>query len=141
MSWLRRILALMTGLTPYLSFDGTAREALEFYRGVFGGALVLSTFGEFGRSDGPAERIAHGMLQGPVELFASDAGSGEATLVLRGILFSLLGTAEPATLEEWFSALAVGGEVLDPLALRPWGDHDGQVRDRFGGTWLIGYQG
>ena len=32
MSSLRRILALMTGLTPYLSFDGTARDALEFYR-------------------------------------------------------------------------------------------------------------
>ncbi len=131
----------MTGLTPYLSFDGVAREALEFYRGVFGGELVLSTFGEFGRTDGPADRIAHGMLQGVVELFASDAAPGEPDLELRGILFSLLGTAEPATLEEWFAALAEGGEVLDPLALRPWGDHDGQVRDRFGVTWLIGYQG
>ncbi|QOC26696.1 VOC family protein [Microbacterium hominis] len=131
----------MTGLTPYLSFDGTAHDALEFYRDVFGGELVLSTFGEFGRDDGPADRIAHGMLQGPVELFASDAGSGEQTLELRGILFSLLGTADPATLEEWFAALAEGGEVLDALALRPWGDHDGQVRDRFGVTWLIGYQG
>jgi PhnB protein len=81
------------------------------------------------------------MLQGPVELFASDAAPGEPTLELRGILFSLLGTAEPATLEEWFAALAEGGDVLDPLALRPWGDHDGQVRDRFGVAWLIGYQG
>ena len=141
MSSPRRILALMTGLTPYLSFDGTARDALEFYRGVFGGELVLATFGEFGRDDGPADHIAHGMLQGPVELFASDAGSGEPTLELRGILFSLLGTAEPAVLEEWFAALADGGDVLDPLALRPWGDHDGQVRDRFGVTWLIGYRG
>lgn len=141
MSSPRRILALMTGLTPYLSFDGTARDALEFYRGVFGGELVLATFGEFGRDDGPADRIAHGMLQGVVELFASDAAAGQTTLALSGILFSLLGTAEPAVLEEWFAALADGGDVLDPLALRPWGDHDGQVRDRFGVTWLIGYQG
>ncbi|MBM7751302.1 PhnB protein [Microbacterium laevaniformans] len=131
----------MTGLTPYLFFDGTARAALEFYRGVFGGELVLATFGDFGRDDGPADHIAHGMLQGAVELFASDAAPGEPTLELRGILFSLLGTAEPATLEEWFAALAEGGDVLDPLALRPWGDHDGQVRDRFGVAWLIGYQG
>lgn len=131
----------MTGLTPYLSFDGTAREALEFYRGVFGGELMLATYGDFARDDGAADLIAHGMLQGPVELFASDAGPGEPTLALRGILFSLLGTAEPAVLEEWFAALAVGGEIIDPLALRPWGDHDGQVRDRFAVTWLIGYQG
>jgi PhnB protein len=56
-------------------------------------------------------------------------------------MFSLLGTAEPAELERWFDALADGGEVIDPLALKPWGDHDGQVRDRFGVTWLIGYTG
>lgn len=131
----------MTGLTPYLHFDGDARAALEFYREVFGGELVLHTLADFGRDDGPADAIAHGMLQGAVELFASDAADGEESLALRGILFSLLGAAEPAELERWFAALADSGEVLDPLALKPWGDHDGQVRDRFGVTWLIGYQG
>lgn len=131
----------MTGLTPYLSFDGTARVALEHYREVFGGELTLHTYAEFGRDDGAADRIAHGVLAGPVDLFASDAAPGEATLALRGILFSLLGAADPATLEGWFTALARTGEVIDPLALKPWGDHDGQVRDRFGVTWLIGYQG
>lgn len=131
----------MTGLTPYLHFAGTAREALTFYRDVFGGELVVHSFEDFGRSDGPADAVAHGMLQGPVELFAADAGEGDEPLVLRGILFSLLGTAEPAELERWFAALADGGEVVGPLGLKPWGDHDGQVRDRFGVTWLIGYQG
>ncbi|WP_282837737.1 VOC family protein [Microbacterium flavum] len=131
----------MTGLTPYLHFAGDAREALGFYRDVFGGELVLNSFGDFGRTDGPADAVAHGMLQGSVELFASDVAGGEEPLVLRGILFSLLGTAEPVELERWFAALGEGGEVLDPLALKPWGDHDGQVRDRFGVTWLIGYQG
>jgi PhnB protein len=132
----------MTGLTPYLSFRGTAREALEFYRSVFGGELVLSTFGEFGRDDGPADAIAHGMLRrGPVELFGADAGEGEAAFRAEGLLFSLLGTAEPATLEAWFAALAEGGTDVDPLQLRPWGDHDGQLTDRFGIRWLIGYEG
>lgn len=131
----------MTGLTPYLHFSGDARDALEFYRDVFGGDLVLHTFGEFGRDDGPSDAIAHGMLQGAVELFAADAAGDEPAVRVEGILFSLLGTAEPAELERWFAALAVGGEVIDPLALKPWGDHDGQVRDRFGLTWLIGYTG
>jgi len=131
----------MTGLTPYLHFNGDARAALEFYRGVFGGDLIIHSYGDFGRADRPADAVAHGMLQGPVELFAADAGAGEESLALRGILFSLLGTAEATELERWFAALAEGGEVVDPLALKPWGDHDGQVRDRFGVTWLIGYQG
>ena len=131
----------MTGITPYLHVDGEARAALEFYRDVFGGELVIHSYADFGRDDGRADAVAHGMLQGPVELFASDAAVGEETALLRGIQFALLGTAEPAVLEGWFAALAVGGSVLDPLALKPWGDHDGQVRDRFGVTWLIGYQG
>lgn len=131
----------MTGLTPYLHFPGAARDALSFYREVFGGELVLHTLADFGRTDGPADAIAHGMLQGPVELFAADAEAHGESLALRGILFSLLGTAAPEDLERWFAALAEGGEVIDPLTLKPWGDHDGQVRDRFGITWLIGYQG
>ncbi len=134
-------MARMTGLTPYLHFGGDARAALEAYRDVFGGELVLHTFREFGRDDGPPDAIAHGMLQGRVELFAADAAPGDHTLALRGILFSLLGTAEPAELERWFAALSEGGHVVDALQPRPWGDHDGTVRDRFGVTWLIGYQG
>ena len=131
----------MTGPTPYLQFAGTARDALTRYREVFGGEVVVHTYAEFGRHDGPGDAIAHGILQGPVELFASDATPDEEPLQLTGILFALLGTADPATLERWFDDLADGGTVVDPLAPRPWGDHDGQVRDRFGVTWLIGYSG
>lgn len=129
----------MTALTPYLTLAGTAREALTFYQGVFGGDLTLATYAEFGRTDGPGDAIAHGMLQGPVPLYAADDPT--RTVRIEGCLFALLGTADPATLTRWFEALSEGGEVIDPLQLRPWGDHDGQVRDRYGLSWLIGYQG
>jgi PhnB protein len=131
----------MTRLTPYLSFPGTARQALTFYQEVFGGEVVLHTLADFGREDGPAESIAHGVLQGPVELFASDAAAGAPSVRLEGVLFSLLGTADPATLETWFAGLSDGGVDIDPLQVRPWGAHDGQVTDRFGVRWLIGYEG
>ena len=131
----------MTGPTPYLSFPGTARDALTFYREVFGGELVLNTLADFGRDDGPPDGIAHGMLRGPVELFAADVGPGEPSVRVEGVLFALLGTAEPGTLETWFAALCAGGSDVDPLQLRPWGEHDGQVTDAFGVRWLIGYQG
>ena len=54
--------------------------------------------------------------------------------------FSLLGTADAATLRIWFEQLSEGGTVMDPLQVRPWGDSDGQVVDRFGVHWLIGFQ-
>lgn len=130
----------VTGLTPYLLFPGTARQALTFYQNVFGGELVISTLAEAGRADGPGDAIAHGMLRGAVPMFAADASRGEAGLRLEGCLFSLLGTADPTTLEAWFTALCDGGSDVDPLQLRPWGDHDGQVTDRFGVRWLVGYQ-
>jgi len=124
----------------YLTFPGTAREALGFYAGVFGGELTLHTYREFGRTDGPAAAIAHGELAGAVALFGSDAAEGETGFRLEGARLALLGTAQPAVLHAWFDELAVGGSVVDPLAAKPWGACDGQVVDRFGLHWLIGYE-
>lgn len=125
---------------PYLLLPGTARTALESYRDVFGGEVALHSYGDFGRTDGPAERVAHGELRGPVSLFAADASGSEEPFHCTGMLLSLLGAAEPAVLHHWFDALAEGGSVLDPLQRRPWGATDGQVRDAHGVTWLVGYE-
>jgi len=125
---------------PYLLLPGTAREALSFYAETFGGELELHTFAEFGRTDGPPDAIAHGVLDGDVALYASDAAEGESPLRTEGLMFSLLGTAGPATLHQWFDALADGGRVIDPLQVREWGASDGQVVDRFGLHWLVGYE-
>jgi len=52
----------------------------------------------------------------------------------------LLGTAEPDVPHRWFDGLADGGVIVDPLAAKPWGASDGQVIDRYGLSWLIGYE-
>jgi PhnB protein len=129
---------LMTAPQVYVSFPGTAREALNFYASVFGGELTLHTYQDFGRSDGPETAIAHGVLEGAVSLSGSDAAEGEKSMRLEGIRLSLLGAAEPALLHEWFDRLAAGGTILDPLGPKPWGASDGQVVDRHGLHWLIG---
>jgi len=131
----------MSNLTPYLHLPGTAREALGFYEAVFGGAVRTYSFAEFGRTDGPGERVAHGQLtDGPVALFASDVAGDEPSLHCQGLMLALLGTADAATLRAWFGSLSEGGRVVDDLQVRPWGDVDGQVIDRFGVHWLIGFQ-
>ena len=130
----------MTAPILYVSFPGNARQALEFYASVFGSELRLHTYAEFSRDDGPGDAIAHGMLTGPVSLFGSDAAPGEESVRIEGAMLSLLGTASPQVLHKWFDRLADGGKVLDPLAAKPWGASDGQVVDRFGLRWLIGYE-
>ena len=133
---------LMTAPTPYLHLPGTARDALTFYGDVFGCAVQLHTFAEFNRTDGPADAIAHGyLLQGPVALFAADATGDEPPLSCQGMMLSLLGTATPSALRKWFSSLADGGRIVDDLQTRPWGASDGQVIDRYGLHWLIGFEG
>lgn len=97
----------MAGPTPYLLLPGTTREALAFSAGVFGGRVQLHTFAELNRSDGPADAIAHGYLvDGSVSLYAADVFGGEPALRRAGLMLSLLGTAEPATMREWFSRLS-----------------------------------
>jgi PhnB protein len=131
----------MTGPTPYVLFPGTAREALTFYGDVFGCAVQLQTFAEFNRADGPADAIAHGYLTGgPVRLFAADVAGDERPVRAEGTMLSLLGTADPPTLRTWFSRLSEGGRVVDDLQKRPWGASDGQVIDRYGLHWLIGFE-
>lgn len=131
----------MSGLTPYLHFAGTAREALDFYADIFGGSTELHTFSEFGRNDGSADSVAHGYLSGgPVLLYAADVGEGEPSLRTEGLMFSLLGTATAETLTNWFERLSEGGRVVDALRERPWGASDGQVIDRYGVHWLIGFE-
>jgi PhnB protein len=132
----------MTAPTPYLHLPGTAREALTFYGEIFGGDVQLFTFAQLSRDDGPPDAIAHGQLSGgPVALFASDAAGDEPVLRCEGMMLSLLGTVPAPELRRWFSGLAEGGRVVDELQRRPWGDSDGQVIDRFGVHWLIGFQG
>jgi PhnB protein len=131
----------VTGLTPYIHFGGDARDALEFYADVFGGATQLHTFEEFSRSDGPPGAIAHGYLtDSAISLYGADAGSGEPVFHADGLMFSLLGTVKAATLREWFTKLSDGGEEVDALQRRPWGAFDGQVIDRYGLHWLIGFE-
>lgn len=126
--------------TVYLWFPGNAAEALNFYHSIFGGELKLFTFEQFNRTDGPASAIAHGELTGLVNLYGTDAVEGEDTVSMAGISLTLLGTSTPETLTTWFEELSAGGTIIDPLQRRPWGATDGQLRDKYGVRWLIGYE-
>ena len=125
-------------LNPYLNFNGTARQALEFYKGVFGGELTLSTFGDMGMADAPdADKIMHGQLETDAgyTIMAADVPSHMEYKPAAGFSVSLSG--DDAVLREYFEKLAVGGTVTMPLAKQVWGDEFGMCVDQFGIDWLV----
>lgn len=127
-------------LNPYLSFRGQAREALEFYRSVFGGEHAISTFGEFGEAPPgvDADGVMHGQLETPMgyTLMISDVPGEMDLTVGNNITLSLSGDDAEA-LRGYWQRLADGGTVTMPLEKQMWGDEYGQLEDRFGVAWMV----
>lgn len=131
---------MTTRLNPYLSFRDTARQAMEFYRSVFGGELVMNTYGEFNASDDPAEtdKIMHAQLEAPngFVLMASDTPNAMPLTEGSNYAISLSGDDEPA-LRGYWNRLSDGGSVTMPLDRQMWGDTFGMCTDRFGTAWMV----
>ena len=130
-------------LNPYISFPGNAREAMEFYEGVFGGTLTLSTYGEFGDKDAPeADKIMHGNLHSDRDftLMGADAPPGMDHSPGNTIAVSLSGD-DTDELRGYWAKLSDGGEVSVPLEKHMWGDEFGICTDRFGTSWMVNIAG
>jgi PhnB protein len=126
-------------LNPYIGFDGTAREAMEFYKEVFGGELTVNTFGEFGSQGGPdADKIMHSQLETDrgFTLMASDTPSGMERTSGDNITISLSGE-DGGELRGYWEKLSHGGNVTMPLEKQMWGDEFGMCIDRFGIPWMV----
>lgn len=122
-------------LDPYLTFDGTCEEAMNFYKEVFGGELEMTKFGEMPMPghDNYADKIMHATLKTPdLTFMASDGGeSGMPS----NVQLSLSGSDGPK-LKGFFEALAVEGAVTQPLEKAPWGDEFGMLTDKYGIKWM-----
>jgi PhnB protein len=126
-------------LNPYISFDGNARQAMEFYQGVFGGSLALNTYGEYGAQDAPeADKIMHGQLEtdGGLTLMGADNPPGTEHQPGNNISVSLSGE-DADELRGYWEKLADGGMVSVPLEKQMWGDEFGMCVDRFGISWMV----
>jgi PhnB protein len=131
-------------LNPYIGFDGEAREAMEFYKSVFGGELTTSTYAEGGLAGDPAEgdKIMHSMLDAGAGLviMGSDVPAGMPKDEGSRITVSLSGDDE-AALRGYWDGLMRGGSVTVPLERAPWGDSFGMCTDRYGVKWMVNITG
>lgn len=131
---------MKTSLNPYISFKNNAREAMEFYKTVFGGKLEIHTFKEFQASQDPSEDdlIMHGMLEAENGLIfmASDTPARIPFNPGNNMSMSLSGDND-TELTSYFNKLAEGGAITMPLEKAIWGDKFGMLTDKFGINWMV----
>lgn len=141
--------------TTHLNFRGTARQALEFYRSVFGGEVMLATYGDFGMpADVPgADKVVFGQVEnadgfrlmaydipGAAEDTAATAGTTSrenGTTVTDRTFFQSLRADSLDELTGYWEALAGGASIVEPLAASAWSPGFGMLTDRFGVTWVL----
>lgn len=132
------------GFTPYLMFDGTAREAMTFYQSVFGGELDLLTYGEgLGDDSESKDRIMHSSLylERGAHVMASDHFPGQESNGLGTIALSAAedDPQQNARIASWWEKVAPDSEIFVPLEPAPWDPNSnfGQLKDRFGVEWMF----
>jgi PhnB protein len=127
-------------VTPHLNFRGSAREALEFYRSVFGGELTTISYADTGNLDPEtANHVVWGQVEAP-DGFRIMAYDVYPHLPLdRGhdpFFVSVRGT-DPDALRAYWDALVDGATVTQPIGPSQWAPLAGQLTDRFGITWVL----
>jgi PhnB protein len=125
-------------LNPYISFKDNARQAMEFYRDVFGGELSVNTFGEFGGEQAEADKVMHSQLEtaNGFTLMASDTPEGMPYNPGTNVAVSLSGD-DADDLRGYWQKLSDGGTVTMPLEKQMWGDEFGMCVDKFGVSWMV----
>jgi PhnB protein len=137
----------VTKLNPYLHFDGTTRQEMEFYKEVLGGELQIQTVGETPwAADMPQmpgatpDKVMHSSLtKGDLVIMAADMM--DPSTFKSGDTVSLCLVCESKKeIEDQYQKLSEGGEVFMALDKAPFG-WIAMFTDRFGVDWMLQFGG
>lgn len=131
----------MKDITPYFTFNGSARQAMTFYKEVLGGDLNLMTF-ENSPVEVPADakdRIMHATLSnGTITLMASDTMPNQTTTNGNSVSLSI-NCSSVEEIDRLYNSLSEGGEITMPLQDTFWGARFAMLTDKFGIGWMFNY--
>lgn len=137
----------MAVFNPYLNFPGTAEEAFNFYKSVFGGDFAhVMRFKDTPEaahlSEGDKEKIMHIAL--PIGnsnvLMATDAMESMGHPLTVGNNFYIsVSTESEAEADRLFNGLSDGGTVELAMQKTFWNSYFGMFKDKFGIQWMISY--
>lgn len=129
----------MAQLNAYLHFNGNAKEAMAFYKGILGGELTLQAAREspMGARMSPEmkDKMLHSMLKNnDLVLMASDMMGEEQ---VQGNMISLCFVCDSEEeINTLFAKFSDGGKVGHPLKEESFGIF-GDLTDKFGINWMF----
>lgn len=132
----------MKSISPYLFFNGTCREAMEFYKNCLGGELFMQTIGESPMAaQMPAEihnNIIHAALMKDGTMLMASDNMGQEEIIQGSNVEVCIVCSTPEEVKTYFAALSEGGKVTMPLKEEFFGTF-GSLTDKYGIKWMLQY--
>ena len=126
---------------PYLSFEGRAQEAIDFYKTALGAKVEAIMQFKDAPPDMQAnmpnkDKVMHSAFKvGDTTIMATDGQcSGKAEF--SGITLTITANSD-AEAEKLFNALAQGGKINMPMSETFFATRFGMVADKFGVGWMV----
>jgi PhnB protein len=136
----------MAALNPYLNFNGTAEEAFNFYKSVFGGDFVMisrykDSPPEFRGPESEGDKIMHVSL--PIGknnvLMGSDVPEHYGKAIAGTSVHISITADSKEEADKLFNGLSAGGNVMMPMSDSFWGAYFGMFADKFGIHWMVSF--
>jgi PhnB protein len=126
---------------PYLSFEGRAQEAIDFYKSALGAEVEAVMLFKDAPPDMQGnmpnkDKVMHSAFKiGDTTIMATD-GQCSGSSSFSGITLTLQAGSD-AEAEKLFNALSQGGKVNLPMAETFFASRFGMVADKFGVGWMV----
>lgn len=125
----------------HLNLRGNAREALEFYRSVFGGDLVAISYRDAGNvpSEAEADQLTWGQVTSAdgFHIMAFDVPSSRPWNQGEDPFYVSVRSTGTEEIAGYWKRLSEGSTIVQDLAPSPWAPLYGMLTDRFGITWVL----
>lgn len=130
----------MTGVKPYITFQGNCEEAINFYKDQLGGEILfVQRYGDSPmKGMGPDDAIMHCTLKiGDSIIMAADNMSKEHPVTVGNNISLAYGTKDPNEAESRFEKMSDGAAIIMPIQETFWAERFGMLTDKFGINWMI----
>lgn len=124
-------------VTPFLMFSGDAAKAMKLYTEVFPNSKIENVEEYGADGDGPegTVRVATMSLNGQKVMCIDSPVKHEFGFTPAISLYVASSDAE--TIEQYFTSLSDGGDVMMPLGEYPFSKKFAWITDRFGVSWQL----